>query len=94
MALASCRKDGHVSTVTFDREEITIVKGVSQYIYLMDGNGGYSWDFSVESVAEVIDVKNGTVRLRGLEAGQTVLTLTDCKGTSDTLLITVTDTVE
>lgn len=89
--LTSCQKSVHQSSVTFEKEELTVEKGSSVYTYLLDGNGGYTWSFSNEEIAEVVSVKNGTVRIKGNNVGETVLTLTDKENTSDTLKIIVTE---
>lgn len=93
MAL-SCQKEEHKSVVTFEQDEITVEAGASVYTYLLDGNGNYSWSFSEEGIAEVVTVKHGTVRIKGIAAGKTTLTLTDCKETSDMLIVNVTSKTE
>lgn len=92
VSAVSC-SDEHQSVVTFEQEEVTLQVGKTMYTYLLDGNGEYQWTFSEEGIAEVVAIQYGTVRLKAVAAGSTVLTLTDRLGTSDDLVINVVETL-
>ena len=87
----SCGKEEHKSKVTFETHDVMMEFKAKERYYILDGNGGYTWSFSEEGIAGVIEVKNGTIRIEALALGETRLTLTDCKETSDTMHITVFD---
>lgn len=91
VSMISCRKeDSHA--VRFEQDEITVnwtKQGDKHYIYLLDGNGEYTWSFDPEGIAEVKEVMYGTVTLLINSPGRTTLTLTDRLGTSDDLIINI-----
>lgn len=89
IALQACQTESHRSVVTFEREEIEIETGSEGMVYLLDGNGGYTWSFSVRDVADVLSVEYGTVRIKALMPGETVLTITDRLETSDSLKVII-----
>lgn len=91
MLTLSCEKNEHKSIVTFEKNDVKMELKAKERFYILDGNGGYSWTFSEEGIADVIEVKNGTIRIEAKSVGETRLTLTDCKETADTMHITVFD---
>ena len=85
----ACQKKEQYGKVTLDVHETTIEKGGDTYVFMTDGNGEYRTTFSIEGIADIVTLRHGTIRIKGVAAGETTLTVTDRMNTSDTLHITV-----